>query len=56
MVHIDDDGFNRYIVECKCAGCGSETFELLWFNRYIVECKFPALSTDWGSVPDLIDT
>ena len=33
-------GFNRYIVECKCAKKSHSKVDKDSFNRYIVECKY----------------
>ena len=34
-----DEGFNRYIVECKFLHLEPRDFMIGGFNRYIVECK-----------------
>ena len=39
-VFRENEGFNRYIVECKLYQKKSSQLSLMSFNRYIVECKF----------------
>ena len=36
----NNNGFNRYIVECKLAPRVDVGFLAVGFNRYIVECKY----------------
>ena len=49
-------GFNRYIVECKCQNQNWHRNLAVRFNRYIVECKLPMSRLAHADFTDLIDT